>query len=49
MQVLANMAGGHVEAALAFKKIKLKIGVIAAERNFAAAAVKEAPSHFDRK
>ena len=48
MQVLADMAGGHMEAALAFKKIKLKIGVIAAERNFAA-AVKEAPSHFDRK
>ena len=48
MQVLADMAGGHMEAALAFKKIKLEIGVIAAERNFAA-SVKEAPSHFDRK
>ena len=31
---MADMAGGHAEAALAFKKIKLKIGVIAAERNF---------------
>ena len=49
---MADMASGQRKAALAFKKIKLKIGVIAAERNFAAKVrtyVKEAPSHFDRK